>query len=266
MTLNIFPFEYLPGFLKMIQFAWRMMEFASFFFSVVAGLGLACFINNYSKKEIYFVIFLIIYVSISTICAQKTVQIPFNEEKYLEPVKVTANTGTIHAGMASFEYLPKKAFENRKYIEQRTDNVVILTGEANISEEKKNNTNLTFKVSNAQENTTLELPYIFYLGYSAKLEKNDGTYINLKVQESDNGFCMISLPNTEEGTISIAYTGTTLMKFSYVLTAVGIIFLIIYKNPIHFAGGRVFSFRTRLKRKALPSRGTTTKKKRNLTK
>lgn len=38
MTLKIFPFEYLPSILKMIQFPWRMMEFASFFFSVVAGI------------------------------------------------------------------------------------------------------------------------------------------------------------------------------------------------------------------------------------
>jgi hypothetical protein len=226
MTLTIFPFEYLPGFLKMIQFVWRMMEFESFFLSVVAGIGFACFINKYSKKEIYVILFLIIYVSVSAIQSIEYANTPFSEEKYLEARPVLASTGSIHAGLASFEYLPKKAFENRQYIETREDKVLVLTGDANILEEEKENTNLTFNVSNVQENTTLELPYIFYLGYSAKLEKSDGTYVNLKVEESENGFCMVLLPSTEDGTIVVSYTGTTLMKISYILTIIGIIILV----------------------------------------
>jgi hypothetical protein len=232
MTLKIFPFEYFPSFLKMIQFVWRMMEFASFFFSCIAGIGFASFMNNHKTKEIFVVIFLVAYVSVSAIQAKTTVETPFNEENYLSAVPVTQYTGRVHAGLASFEYLPQKAFENRQYIEQREDTVIVLTGEADISEEEKENTNLTFKVSNVEENTTLELPYIFYKGYSAKLEKSDGTYINLDVEESENGFCMVSLANIEEGTISVAYTGTTLMKVSYVLTFIGFIFLIIYKKSL----------------------------------
>lgn len=224
MTLKIFPYEYMPSALKMIQFAWRMLEFASFFFSVIAGIGLATFMNKKRSKEIYVVIFLIAYMCVSLIFANKTVENPFSEEPYLTPVPVNSSTGRVHAGCATFEYLPQKAFKNMQYIKQRENNVIVLQGNAIISEMEKNNTNLTFKIEQVGENTKLELPYIFYLGYNAKLEKEDGEKVNLKIEESDNGFCMVTVP--ENGTISISYIGTTLMKISYMLTFTGIIHLI----------------------------------------
>lgn len=235
MTLKLFPFEYLPNSLKMIQFPWRMMEFASFFLSIVAGFGFAIFMNRNPKKEIYVVVFLILYMCISLILAKNSVVIPFQEERYLEAIPVTSSTGRVHAGCASFEYLPQKAFTNRSYIEQRSSDVIVLEGNATISETSKENTNLRFKVEQVEENTKLELPYIFYLGYSAKLEKEDGTSLDLKIEESDNGFCMITLPSVSNTIISISYTGTVLMKISYVSTIIGIIgifsLLKFYYNP-----------------------------------
>ncbi|MBO5478972.1 MAG: hypothetical protein J6A04_04635 [Clostridia bacterium] len=229
-TLKIFPFEYLPDTLKMIQFPWRMMEFESFFLSIVAGIGFAHFMNYNSKKEIYAVIFIIVYICGSLIVAKRSVEIPFNEERYLQPVPVTSSTGRVHAGCASFEYLPQKAFSNRSYIEQRSNEVIILERNATISETKKENTNLTFKIEQSGENTKLELPYIFYLGYSAKLEKEDGTSLELKIEESDYGFCMITVPNVDNASIIVSYTGTIFMKISYVLTVIGIIGIVYMKT------------------------------------
>lgn len=231
MTLKIFPFEYMPNSLKMIQFVWRMLEFASFFFSIIAGIGFATFMNKKRSKEIYVVIFLIAYMCISLIFANKTVEISFNEEAYLTPVPVDSSTGRVHAGCATFEYLPEKAFKNMQYIKQREDTVIVLQGNAMISEMNKNNTNLSFKIEQVEENTKLELPYIFYLGYSAKLEKEDGTKVNLKIEESDNGFCMVDIK--ENGIVSVSYTGTTLMKISYIFIAIGIIGIIWIKFSSH---------------------------------
>lgn len=229
MSSKLFPFEYLPSSLKMIQFAWRMMEFASFFLSIVCGITITMVINGNNKKEASITILLIIYLSIAIMTSMKSVDVPFNEENYLNPQPITGSTGRIHAGCASFEYLPQKALKNRAYIETRENNVIILEGNTNIEEEHKENTNLTFKIEQAEENTKLELPYIFYLGYSAKLERQDGTTEDLKIEESDNGFCMITVSNINEAKISISYTGTTLMKVSYALTMFGIVAL-IYLN------------------------------------
>lgn len=234
MSSKLFPFEYLPSSLKMIQFAWRMMEFASFFLSVVCGITITMFINGNNKKEALITILLIIYISIAIITSMTTVEIPFNEENYLNPQPVTSSTGRIHAGCATFEYLPQKALKNRAYIETRTNDIIILQGNAKIEETHKENTNLTFKLSEVEENTKLELSYIFYLGYSAKLERQDGTNESLKIEESDNGFCMIKLTNATEGKISVSYTGTNLMKISYALTLLGVISLVyLYYEKAH---------------------------------
>lgn len=222
MTLKIFPFEHMPSMLKMLQFPWRMMEFATFFFSAIAGFGFAYFMNHANKKEIGVVIFIVIYLCISIIGAKRSVQTPFDEEKYLRPVPVTASTGRVHAGCATFEYLPTKAFQNREYIEQRSPNVNVLEGSAMISNMQKENTTLSVTIEQVEQNTKLELPYIFYLGYRAKLERKDGTKQNLKIKESENGFCMLTVSNQDEGTITVSYTGTTWMKLSYILTLVGI--------------------------------------------
>lgn len=222
MTLKIFPFEYLPSTLKMIQFPWRMMEFSSFFFSVVAGTGFAMLLNRNRKKEIYIVIFLMICMSVSLLKTKTSVEIPFNEEKYLQPIPVTASTRRVHAGLASFEYLPKKAFQDRGYIEQRSQDAIVLVGEANISKQNKNGSNMNIELEKASENTKIELPYIYYLGYSAKLEKEDGTKQDLKIEESDNGFCTITVPNIDKGNVYISYKGTTWMKISYITTIAGI--------------------------------------------
>lgn len=222
MALKLFPFEYMPNMLKMLQFPWRMMEFSSFFFSIVTGFGYGYIMNYHPKKEIYVVIFVMICMCVSLVFEKRSVEIPFNETNYLTSVPVTSSTRRVHAGCATFEYLPQKAFQNRKYIEQRSNDVIVLEGNAKISEAKKENTNLNFKVEQVEETTKLELPYIFYLGYSAKLEKEDGTKENLTIQESDNGFCMIRVSNIEEGTIHVSYNGTTWMQISYILTLVGI--------------------------------------------
>jgi hypothetical protein len=92
MTLNIFPFEYLPNCLKILQFVWRMLEFESLFFSIIAGIGFACYINKHTKDEMLIVIFLIAYMSMSVILYLNMTEEPFNEEEYLEPIKVTART------------------------------------------------------------------------------------------------------------------------------------------------------------------------------
>lgn len=228
MSSKLFPFEYLPSSLKMIQFAWRMMEFATFFLSIVCGIVITMFINGNSKKEALVTILLIIYISIVIITSMTSVEIPFNEENYLNPQPITSSTGRIHAGCATFEYLPQKALKNRTYIETRTNDVIVLDGNVVIEEIHKENTNLTFKVNEVEENTKLELPYIFYLGYSAKLERQDGTNESLKIEESDNGFCMLTLTNVTEGKISVSYTGTNLMKITYALTLLGVAGLIYF--------------------------------------
>ena len=67
---------------------------------------------------------------------------------------------------------------------------------------------MTFAIKKSSENTSLELPYIYYLGYTIKI---NGTQINYN--ESDKGFIQITVPTCDNSIVEVTYTGTKLEKF-----------------------------------------------------
>lgn len=257
MSLDIFPFEKLPSFFKMMQFSFRLLEFASFFLVVVSSITIGILIdkmNIYTTLGLTALSILILLPSFSTL---RYDPMNYEENDLKEGIRVTSNTGRVHAGLASFEYLPTKAFNNRKYIEEREDIPIILNNTENLENENyiitnyiKNGTNCTFELkigkeyidneNNANESKSIiiELPYIYYIGYSAIVEyTNENGEIKkeyIQTKESDNGFVQIEIKEEEiqklqNMQISINYSGTIFMKLSYILSIFTVIFLIFMK-------------------------------------
>lgn len=226
MTLKVFPFEKLPSILKMLQFSFRMLEFSSFFLNLVAAINYVVIINKFKMKDVLVLTSILVLLTIPLV---RLVQYKEIDEGRLWPaVRVTENTGRVHAGCASFEYLPSKAFDNLDYIKIRKNKVYILNGNANIQNEQKSGTNMTFEISNAQVGTVLELPYIYYSGYTVTLESNN-TEKELKTYESENGFIEIHLEESiEAGRIRVEYTGTNIMKISMVISILAFTGIVVY--------------------------------------
>ena len=195
MTLKIFPFEKLPSTLKMLQFSFRMLEFSSFFFAFVVAVNIGVLLKKVKYKDVA-VITIVLILLTCTFIPHLHYKDNIDENRLIEGVRVTSQTGRVHAGCASFEYLPCKAFENRSYIETRSDDVLVLEGNAIIENQNKDNTNLTCKISNVLEETKLELPYIYYLGYEVTLEQN-GEIRKLDTYETDKGFVGVTIPILE---------------------------------------------------------------------
>lgn len=236
MTLSIFPFEHLPSILKMLQFSFRLLEFSSFFFAFVAAVNLKMLIKKLRYKDIT-IITILLMLTTTFFMPHLHFLNNIDEEKLWPSVPVTQNTGRVHAGCASFEYLPSKAFENRSYIEKRNNEVLILQGNAQIQEQQKSNLNLTCNLSYVLEETKLELPYIYYLGYEVTLENNGKTQ-KLKTYETENGFVGVTVPVLENGKIEVNYKGTPLMKISATVSILGACFLLvtfICQNTLKFA-------------------------------
>lgn len=227
MTLKIFPFEKLPSILKMLQFSFRMLEFSSFFFAIVVAINLKNVIKNFKFKDILILTVIIILLLIPMMINNIPYTTKMVDEKSLIPaVKVTANTGRVHAGCASFEYLPTKAFEHMDYIISREDTAIVIEENANIENEEKQGTNLKFTLKDANEGAKIELPYIYYAGYSVKINGVDKT---LNIQESENGFVQIELDKSlENAEVIVSYDGTIAMKISAIISFVSIIAFIIY--------------------------------------
>lgn len=90
----------------------------------------------------------------------------------------------------------------------------------------RSGTNLEFNIQNVESNTILELPYIYYLGYTVTLENNRGI-TKLEPYESENGFVAIQL-DEGEGKVEVKYTGTIVMKASMVVSILGFTAIIGY--------------------------------------
>lgn len=233
MTLTFFPFEKLPGIFRMIQFTFRLFEFTSFFFAFVSAINYGILIKNFNTGD---VIVLLIISGLLLIPYKDKLdfEVKRNEEDLVNGVEVTQNIGRIHAGMASMEYLPSKAFNVLKtYIATREDVPIVLNdGNAIISNYEKDGTNMHFDISNVETDTKVELPYIYYLGYKVYANGQE-----IKYTESDNGFIEINVAKDmedegEADTINIVvkYTGTNAMILATVISTISLLFLIFYSK------------------------------------
>ncbi len=225
MTLNIFPFEKLPSILTMIQFTFRLFEFTAFFFSLIAAVNYGVLIKNFKIKD---VIVLTTLTALLIIPYKNKIDFEgttYKEKDLLEPIKLTENTGRVHAGMASMEYMPSKMFNNLDYVTNRKDEPMILN-EVNtiISYYEKDGSNMQLEISNVEENTIIELPYTYYLGYRIYQDGNE-----IKYTESDKGFIQITLEKAcNNSKIQVKYLGTNAMLASYCISILGAIILIIF--------------------------------------
>ena len=222
-SLDFFPFEELPSIFTMMQFSFRMLEFAAFFLVIVSSIALGKEIEKFN-----------IYTVVTLICISILLLLPsvfelhygrYFEESDLEAgIRVTSSTGRVHAGCASFEYLPTKAFKNRKYIEDREDVPVVLNTEQYVIENfNKDNTNCEFDIKSFEGTDTaqIELPYIYYIGYNVTFVDDNGEETRLETYESENGFLCVNVD--APGKIKVRYTGTLLMQISALISVLSAI-------------------------------------------
>lgn len=229
MTLKWFPFERLPAILKMLQFSFRLLEFSSFFLAITVSINYGIMIKNFKMKDVIVLTIIICLLLIPMMVRN----IPYAEnirgEETLWPaIRVTENTKRVHAGCASFEYLPSNAFEHLDYIKARENRAYVIQGQAQITNEEKKGTDMTFDIANVEEGTKIELPYIYYSGYEVVL-KEDDKETKIKTKESENGFVEICIEEKiETGRIIVKYSGTTIMKISMMISILGFTGLVLY--------------------------------------
>ncbi len=228
MCTKLFPWYIMPKILTVIQFAWRNMGFFAFFISLVCGINAVVFAENVLKKDIYKETFL--FGVICTIFVFTFLGVlrdyrfdDLSKEKELD--NIIKSSARLHVYNINREYLPLNAINNLQYITDRENITYILSGDAKIVLEEKNKLEDNLILKDVKQDTELELPYIYYLGYTVNI--NDGENIKtIKTTESEKGFLKINLDAAENITINIKYTGTALEKIGYIVTIFGIIIYI----------------------------------------
>lgn len=214
-TTRLFPWILLPKFLYLIQFPWRMLTMLTISISLLVPI-----VFKQIKKEKLQTILLITTILLIPISEIHLIKKLTNDTYQIGEIE--SNNGMGH----SKEYLPKKAYDNLTYFEQRNQDIIILSGQANIIELENNNNKIKIKLEEITQETTIEFPRLYYLGY--KLKDSTGNKISLK--ESQNGFLQATITDNE--TYTLTYERTTLQKIvSYLCIPTTGLFIYLIIKP-----------------------------------
>ena len=233
MCTKFFPWKFMPQLLTKIQFPWRLVGLAMFFLSPIMAINVCELINLISKEKIRIIVYILVILVIGIFTQYKLQNYKLmvagtNELTDREYESRTIKNPVLSQWRINREYLPYKAYTKiNQYLNERKDKVYLIKGEITIKNEQKEGLHLSFDIENSKK-AVLELPYLFYPGYTAEIADGTNTQL-LKITESDNGFLQIEIPeNFKNGTITVKYTGTILEKTSYVVSLISIVIFIIY--------------------------------------
>lgn len=242
MCTNLFPWIIMPDILCTLQYPWRMLGFALMFFTPVCAMNIyylvTCIKKEWLRNTAYILIFVILMAfTVKELSVYKaedtTIDAQYEQNSKDNP--------QIHYFSINRDYMPSKALtQQRKYLWTREDNTVVVSGNATIENENKDALHLDMDIKDATNGTELELPFLFYPGYTVKLEYNAQEVI-LETTESDYGFIKVVIPeDVSEGKITVDYTATTLDKVAYIISPIALIgfiaYIIIYRRKLKLGG------------------------------
>lgn len=224
MSTKYFPWKFLPDYMCIIQFPWRMLMLAGFFFSIVCAINISVVLKKFTWKDVAIIgtvsTLYTLMIFLSFIPKDDNIQDIGNYELG----KFSGKQAEIVAGTAGGEYLPTLAHENRFYIASRADNIYVLSGKAIIENEKKEDSNLKANLTTFDsEYTVFELPYIYYPGYVVRL---DGMIA--QTFETENGFLGIVMGKEDTAELSVSYKGTKLMQITAIISSISFIAFALY--------------------------------------
>lgn len=211
LSSHLFPWFLLPNFLLMIQFPYRLGVLTSFGVSILVYFALKeC---NSQKIIILSILSCILFASL-----------PMIMQKYGKEDLNYYNLSSEGMGYQE-EYLPIRTKNNKEYFENRNEEVLLLDGNADIHIINNNTPNLTFRVVNTNY-AKLELPRLYYLGYTIKAIDSSENYTFLEYNESENGFMEIEVD--KDATIEVTYENTKLGRIGNKVSMVTLILFITY--------------------------------------
>lgn len=214
---HLFPWFLMPNFLLMIQFPYRLGVLTCFGLSILSYYALN---ELKSKKVLALCIFSCFLFAI----------LPILMQTYHKEDLSYYDLSQVGMGYQE-EYLPMNAKNHIDYFHNRSTEILVVDGNADISIIEDSTPNLRFKITNTNY-AKLELPRLYYLGYTIKMMGYNGESTFLNYKENQYGF--IEMEANQEAIIEVTYENTTLgrvgNKISLFTVGLFAIYLIIKKE------------------------------------
>lgn len=195
MTTRLMPWKYMPDFLLMIQFPWRLEVIVVLAFSILAAYSVS---KIHSRKLLILIVILLIVPGIL-----------FSLELIGHNVFTTLRDDEVSEfGMGwSKEYLPVTLYDKKDAYLYSEQKIRLSNDFASVQNEENEVPNYDFDVV-TDIPVTVEIPRIYYAGYTILLDDEEVSY-----HESANGLIEFELSHT--GHVKVRYTGTLAYRISH---------------------------------------------------
>lgn len=222
MTTKLFPWNKL-NYINIIQFPFRLNIFPTVIFSIV---GANTIYEVFGKKDELIKVLCILVIIFNVYILNET-NINFNSVRFFTYESLVEG---VDQEIASKEYLPEET-----ELEDLNDCTLY---NINDKETKINfdqvGSKITFEYKNEDLDMQINVPLLYYKGYTAYIEKENLEKEKLEVlKNEENGFVLIKGDKDLSGTITVKYSLTAIQIVSYIISSIsfiGFISYIIYKK------------------------------------
>lgn len=221
LTTDIIPWARLDKYLSFVQFPWRLFCLATVMIAVADAIVLYCFIKTFmeplmqSSMRVLTVLLLIISAAIAFrfISYADVTYYDYSDDYY----SYKPFTGTIIAG----EWLPQSVEDRGKVVVDSDHMYDDKGGDVDFARVKN-----TVEADIAEAYEYVDVPFIYYRGYSAEITSEDGVKQKLTIDGSGvNGLSRVYL-NGQKGALKVKYSGTVLQWISTIISILTVLGLI----------------------------------------
>lgn len=207
MCLKIFPWKLLSRNFFAIQFPWRLELFIAVCLSILAPLWL----ENLKFSKVCSIMFIVILI-ISEIPLLKSL----STYKYLyEGIDYASGLGNY------WEYLTMNGYFNYEYLFSRGNDIRVNKNVQLNSKIFEIPEKLVFKLTNISNDSQVELPRLFYVGYKLTNSKNE----EIAFYENEKGF--IEFLGTND-IYTLEFTGPSIYIFCVTIRKIFFVLLILF--------------------------------------
>lgn len=223
MTTKVIPWEIFENtVLNMIQFTYRFWPWALVFTVIGITMILAENLKDQGKQKQIVLMAVIGCAILGGLFQNRMIAASTDQSKLIDAQYLEENSNYVGAG----EWLPKEI----------SDSVVNLTATPNVISDGENSQKLIdngtyYSFQTDKISTSYTVPLIYYKGYEAWIDCEDGTRTQLSVAKSAEALVQVTNTTGLSGKIRVEYTGTAVQKVSTVIsfmTVIGVGFYFIY--------------------------------------
>lgn len=213
LALPVVNWYYMPGILWQMQFPWRALMVTTLLLAVVSAYVLYELIRGLAKERQKVAAvalgMLAIYMVMPMILPREDRHLAGVEEVKKDPVTIGWE-----AEYAPMQILCSPEVEEdtkqgyacsltriREKLKEWGEKLKVISGKAKLGEVKRDGLKIDFKIKSGDEASEVELPLIWYPGYTAEI---DGERLEVKASE-EYGMVLVTVPEGKSGEVKVYY-------------------------------------------------------------